>query len=110
MKLAEKIVRTITITAIVGMLAAPALANTGTYESFLAGKGHGPGDGTGTGDGTEGNGPGECDLGAIEFTLDNVILLAKDGAGGQRNRGANGGNGSGDRTRSQKKDGTCLDS
>jgi hypothetical protein len=127
MKLSQKITKIISTTAILGMLAAPALASTTIDGAHLAGNGHGPGDGTGTGtgdssqDGT-GNGPGDGDcLGVFQYTMDNTLLLARGGNGnggssgnggngGHGNGGENGGNSSGDQDgdRDRDRDDSCL--
>jgi hypothetical protein len=125
MKLSQKITKIISTAAILGMLAAPALASTTIDGAHLAGNGHGPGDGTGTGtgdssqDGT-GNGPGDGDcLGVFQYTMDNTLLLARGGNGnggssgnggngGHGNGGENGGNSSGDQDRDRDRDDSCL--
>jgi hypothetical protein len=125
MKLSQKITKIISTAAILGMLAAPALASTTIDGAHLAGNGHGPGDGTGTGDSSQdgtGNGPGDGDcLGVFQYTLDNTLLLARGGNGngngngnggssgnggngGHSNGGENGGNSSGDQDGDRDRD------
>jgi len=88
LKISTKITTTIGAAAIFAMLVVPAMANTTTHASFLAGNGHG----NGTGD---------------------ILLLARggngNGGGGEgsgRGSGDHDGSGSGDRDRDR--DGSCL--
>jgi hypothetical protein len=88
LKISAKITTTIGAAAIFAMLAVPAMANTTTHASFLAG--NGPGNGT-----------------------SDILLLARGGNGnGEGGKGSDSGSGdhdgsgSGDRDR----DGSCLDS
>ena len=123
MSVAKKITTIIGITAVFGMLAVPAMADTTINGALFAGNGHGPGDGTGAAAGDQdgdGNGSatGDCTRAAY-FTLDNSVLLARSGNGNGGGKGGNGrgdGGGSGDRDRDRDRDrdgdrdGSCLSS
>ena len=92
MKFSGRIIRTIGIAAISGMLVVPAMATITVNDSFWVGNGHGPRDG-GENDG-EGYGPGDCDsIGVIDFTINSTVLLARGGNG--NGGGGNGGSGNG---------------
>jgi len=88
LKISTKITTTIGAAAIFAMLVVPAMANTTTHASFLAG--NGPGNGTG-----------------------DILLLAR-GGNGNGGGGKGSGSGSGDRDGSgsgdRDRDGSCLDS